>query len=241
MIIKLDAIDSTNDFLKELIQKQEVDNFTVVTAKKQTKGKGQMGAQWHTEDSKNLITSILIKETLPNIDAIFELNIATALAIVHTLKKLDIPDLSIKWPNDIMSGNKKIAGILIENVFQEHGTIVSVIGIGLNVNQTDFTLLPKASSLKNITGKDWDIETILLQIVSELEALCKDIKTKNSTNLWQHYHNWLYKIGKPVAFENASQGKFMGIIQKVQPNGLLEVLLENDTTQTYGIKEIAML
>lgn len=241
MIIKLDAIDSTNDFLKELIQKQEVDNFTVVTAKKQTKGKGQMGAQWHTEDSKNLITSILIKETLPNIDAIFELNIATALAIVHTLKKLDIPDLSIKWPNDIMSGNKKIAGILIENVFQEHGTIVSVIGIGLNVNQTDFTLLPKASSLKNITGKDWDIETILLQIVSELEALCKDIKTKNSTNLWQHYHNWLYKIGKPVAFENVSQGKFMGIIQKVQPNGLLEVLLENDTTQTYGIKEIAML
>lgn len=239
--IKLDAIDSTNDFLKELIQKQNVANFTVVTAKKQTKGKGQMGARWHTEESKNLITSILIKDTLSKADAIFDLNIATALSIITTLKKLEIPDLSIKWPNDIMSGNKKIAGILIENIFRENHAILSVVGIGLNVNQTNFEDLPKASSLKNIVGKDFQIETIVETIAQELQEMCEKIKENNSSFLWKNYHDWLFKIGKPIAFENEKQGRFMGIIQRVLPNGQLEVLLEEDRIATYGIKEITML
>ncbi|RXR16224.1 biotin--[acetyl-CoA-carboxylase] ligase [Flavobacterium amnicola] len=239
--IKLDAIDSTNDFLKGLLQHQSVENFTIVTAKKQTKGRGQMGAIWETEESKNLITSILIKKTLNNYEAIFELNIAVSLSIINALKKINIPALSIKWPNDIMSDNKKIAGILIENVFKEKGNIESIVGIGLNINQTDFEKLPKATSLKNIMNQDFEIEAILEEIVTHLQMYTEKIKNKEVDLLWKSYHELLFKIGKPVVFENNNQEKFMGIIQAVNKNGQLQVMLEDDSIHEYGIKEISMI
>ncbi|MES2812763.1 MAG: biotin--[acetyl-CoA-carboxylase] ligase [Bacteroidota bacterium] len=239
--IKLDAIDSTNDFLKGLIQNQSVENFTIVTAKKQTKGKGQMGSIWHTEESKNLITSILISNTLSSTESIFELNIAVAVSIIKALKKNKIPLLTIKWPNDIMAGDKKIAGILIENIFRERGNIESVVGIGLNVNQTDFENLPKATSLKNIMNQDFVVEEILEEIVANLQFYTEKIKNKEVDLLWKTYHELLFKIGKPVVFENNNQEKFMGIIQTVNKNGQLEVILEDDSIQKYGIKEITMI
>jgi BirA family transcriptional regulator, biotin operon repressor / biotin---[acetyl-CoA-carboxylase] ligase len=239
--IKLNAIDSTNDFLKALASNQKVENFTIVTAKSQWKGRGQMGTQWQTEESKNLITSILIKKTISNTELIFVLNIAVAISIIEALKNFKIPDLSIKWPNDIMSGNKKIAGILIENNIKESGKIQSIVGIGLNVNQTNFSNLPKASSLKVITGADYDIEEILFKIIDEIKLNIVTIKSENSEMLWQKYHNLLFKIGKPVVFENANQEKFMGIIQKVNKNGQLDVMLEDDSIQSFGIKEVSMI
>lgn len=239
--IKLNAIDSTNDFLKALASNQKVENFTIVTAKSQWKGRGQMGTQWQTEESKNLITSILIKKTISNTELIFVLNIAVAISIIEALKNFKIPDLSIKWPNDIMSGNKKIAGILIENNIKESGKIQSIVGIGLNVNQTNFSNLPKASSLKVITGADYDIEEILFKIIDEIKLNIATIKSENSEMLWEKYHNLLFKIGKPVVFENANQEKFMGIIQKVNKNGQLDVMLEDDSIQSFGIKEVSMI
>jgi len=239
--IKLDAIDSTNDFLKGLILNQTVENFTVVTTKKQTKGKGQMGSVWETEESKNLITSILIKNTLSFTKSIFELNIAVAIAIVEALKKYEIPELSIKWPNDIMAGNKKTGGILIENIFKEKGNIESIVGIGLNINQTNFENLPKATSLKNVTQHDFDVDKILEAIVTNLQFYTEKIKNQETDFLWETYHNFLFKIGKPMVFENEKEEKFMGIIQSVNKNGLLEVLLEDDSIQSYGIKEVSMI
>ena len=119
-LVKLDAIDSTNDFLKDLVRQQNVENFTVVTAENQTKGKGQMGAVWNSEIGKNLIMSVLIKDFLFNSKDVFNLNIAVSLAVIKSLERLEIPNLSIKWPNDIMSGDKKIGGILIENSFKSN-------------------------------------------------------------------------------------------------------------------------
>ena len=147
-LIKLDAIDSTNEFLKGLSKKQELENFTVVSAEKQTKGKGQMGAIWASDASKNLIMSVLVKDFLSGIDQLFNLNIVVSLAVIEVLESLNIPNLSIKWPNDIMSYNKKIGGILIENSIKSDGTIISIVGLGLNVNQIDFENLPKAQFVK---------------------------------------------------------------------------------------------
>lgn len=240
-IIKLNAIDSTNDFLKNLISNQEVENLTIITAKKQTNGRGQMGASWNTEDGKNLITSILIKKLIFDTHKLFELNISIAVSIIEALEKLKIPDLSIKWPNDIMSGKKKIAGILIENIIKQKNDIQSIIGIGLNINQTNFDHLPKASSLKIICEHEFDLEEVLLSIVEKIETNTKKINQDNSSELWEKYHQLLFKVGKPVVFENENQGKFMGIIQKVNKNGFLEVLLEDDSIKEYGIKEISMI
>ena len=239
-LIKLDAIDSTNEFLKGLSNKQDLENFTAVTAEVQTKGKGQMGAVWASEASKNLIMSVLVKDFLRDICQIFNLNIAVSLAVIEVLESFKIPYLSIKWPNDIMSYNKKIGGILIENSIKSDGTIISIVGLGLNVNQTNFENLPKASSLAVICNEKFDKDELLFPICDTIEKnvkLCKH----DSTVLWSDYSNKLYKKGVPMPFSNQMKQNFMGIFQGVSSVGKLLVLLEDGTIAEFDIKEIQML
>src|SRR5690606_36825902 len=150
-VIKLNATASTNDYLRNLCTVQSLENYTTVTTEIQTQGKGQRGNKWISEPHKNLIFSILIKDSLPKDSSVFDLNIAISTAIITALERFEIPKISVKWPNDILADGKKIAGILIENSFSGQHAFFSIVGIGLNVNQTDFDGFPKASSLKNIT------------------------------------------------------------------------------------------
>ena len=239
-LIKLDATDSTNSFLKGLTQKQNLESYTVVSAKMQTNGKGQMGSSWVSEEGKNLISSILINKTVTNITAIFNLNITVAVSLLQALHDLNVTHLSIKWPNDIMAGNQKIAGILIENLIKENGEIKSIVGIGLNVNQTDFENLPKASSLKNRMNQDFDIDSILENIVHKIEENVARLQNNETDFFWKTYENHLFKKGKPTLFE-ANQEQFMGIIQGVTRNGMLTIQLEDDSIKEFGVKEIVMI
>ena len=239
-VIKLDAIDSTNEFLKGLSNKQEQENFTVVTAESQTKGKGQMGAIWTSEPSKNLIMSVLVKDFLSDICQIYNLNIVVSLAVIEVLETHKIPDLSIKWPNDIMSYNKKIGGILIENSIKSDGTIISIVGLGLNVNQTDFETLPKASSLAVVCNKQFDKEELLFSIMDKIESNVI-LWGQNAEILWSDYTNKLFKKSVPMPFSDQNNQNFMGIIQGVSPVGKLQVLLEDDSVSEFDIKEIQML
>lgn len=239
-LVKLDAIDSTNDFLKDLSNKQPVENFTVVTAENQTKGKGQMGSVWTSEVGKNLIMSVLVKNVLTDINTIYDLNIVVALAVIQTLQKHNIPKLSIKWPNDIMSGDKKIGGILIENSIKSDGSINSIVGLGLNVNQTNFENLPKASSLALVAERVFDKEILLVKIVGAMKANVSQL-SENPVSLWQQYTECLFKKGIPVPFEDETGSRFMGIIQGVKPDGKIRILCEDDSEKTFEIKEIQML
>ncbi|MCF6129960.1 biotin--[acetyl-CoA-carboxylase] ligase [Flavobacterium sp. AS60] len=239
-LIKLDAIDSTNDFLKQLVKESAVENFTIVIAKEQTKGKGQMGAKWISEPGKNLTMSVLVKDVQLTNQSVFDFNIAVALSIVDALKKMEFPNISIKWPNDIMSDSKKVSGVLIENIFKHDGNFNSVVGIGLNVNQTNFKDLPQATSLKCITGKDYDLEEIALLLSDSLQGFMQ-VLAKHREILWDFYHQNLYKLNYPSPFEDKNGNRFMGIIKKVTRDGKLEVLLDNDTVTHYDVKEIKML
>jgi BirA family biotin operon repressor/biotin-[acetyl-CoA-carboxylase] ligase len=239
-LIKLGAIDSTNEFLKGLSHKQELDNFTVVIAEKQTKGKGQMGSVWEAEEGKNLIVSVFIKDSSLNINQIYNLNIAIAVAVVATLEIYNIPNLSIKWPNDIMSSNLKIGGILIENSLKSDGAISSVVGLGLNINQTNFDNLPKASSLAVICGVEFNKEQLLCTIIDQMK-LSIDLVQQQSDYLRLQYTGKLFKRGVPMAFKDNFDQNFMGIIQGVSADGKLRVLLENDSISEYNVKEIQML
>ena len=237
-LIKLDAIDSTNDFLKELSNKNDLADFTVVTAENQTKGKGQMGAVWNSEPGKNLTMSVLIKDLLFDINEIYKLNIAVAIAVIECLKQQEIPELAIKWPNDILSANKKIGGILIENSIKSDGSIVSVVGLGLNVNQMNYEHLPKASSLALIANRFFDNEKLLEAIVAQMKA---SVKSLQSETLWETYEKLLYKKGIPMPFETSDGNRFMGIIKSVNRLGQLEVVLEDDSVATFEIKQIQLL
>lgn len=240
IILKLDAIDSTNDYLKELLVAEPLENFTVVSAENQTNGKGQMGTSWTSEPSKNIIMSVLLNEFIENTIDLFSINVAFSVAVLKTLNNYKIPELSIKWPNDIMSDSKKIGGILIENSIKTDGKINSIIGLGLNVNQTNFENLPKASSLTIIFNATFDKDEMLIKIIENFKKVIENWK-ENATKFWSDYQCLLFKKGIPTAFENKNQEQFMGIIQGVSKNGKLSVLLENDSIESFDLKEIKML
>lgn len=239
-LIKLDAIDSTNDFLKALASQQEVDNFTVVIAENQTKGKGQRGATWFSEPGKNLTMSVLVRDFIFDNLQLFDLSMVVSLAVIHALKKINIPDLSIKWPNDIMSDNKKMGGILIENILKSDGRVVSVVGLGLNVNQTNFESLPTASSLAVVSKQKFDKQELAKALLNEIKESIA-LWNENSALFYQEYVNSLFRKGIPMPFKNNKNQKFMGIIQGVSSSGKLQLLLEDDTVSEFEIKEIQML
>lgn len=239
-IIKLNAINSTNDYLKELSSSQFLENFTIVSAENQTAGRGQMGAKWDTHPGKNLTFSVLVKDLLQGISGIFSLNAAVAVSVVTALESFDIPELSIKWPNDILAGNKKIGGILIENSIKTDGEIYSIVGIGLNINQNVFEGLTKASSLSVVMGKEFDKEEVLVTIIESLKRNVAVLLQNETTLIWKKYHSKLYKKDVPMPFEKGGN-KFMGIIKEVTLNGSLRVQLEDDSIAEYGIKEVQLL
>lgn len=240
-VIKLNATPSTNDFLKNLYSTQSVENFTVVVTENQTNGKGQRGNVWKTESGKNLTFSVLIKKDSSSESSVFDLNIAVSVSIIQALESFSIPKLNIKWPNDILSDGKKIAGILIENTFSSNQSVSSIIGIGLNVNQTDFENLPKASSLKNITQKEFDKEEIMLEITRKIKENYEFISLGKTDFLWDNYHNYLFRKEIPSVFEYPNGTKFMGIIKQVLKNGKIQILLEDDSLKEFDLKEVRLV
>jgi len=240
-IIKLNTTPSTNDFLKQLCNSQKLENFTIVTAENQTQGKGQRGNLWMIEPGKNLTFSVLYKNSGNLENSVFDLNVAVCVSIIEVLEKIKIPKLNIKWSNDILSDQKKIAGILIENTISAQQSIWSIIGIGLNVNQTDFNLIPQASSLKNITGKEFKKNDIMLNIIERLQENISIISELNAEAIWTKYHNFLFRKDILSVFELPDKTKFMGIIKRVLKNGKIQILLDNDSVKEFGLKEIRLI
>ena len=240
-IIKLDAIDSTNTYLKKIISDKDVRDSTIVTAKFQTKGRGQTGSNWESEDSKNLICSIYKKDLGVKVKDQFIISMLVSLALIKTLKKNNLPNLSIKWPNDIMSDNKKICGILVENIVKQNYIKYSVIGIGLNVNQTIFDNLPNASSIKNITGTTHNKDEILEELADNINKFFERIDKFNSEMIFKKYVELLYRINIPSTFKNSKGENFTGLIIGVTKLGKLNIMLEDNNLESYDLKEIKIL
>lgn len=240
-IIKLNAIDSTNSYLKEIAAHNPLENLSVVWTLNQTNGRGQMGATWISEQHKNLTFSVLVKDVLENIEQVFDLNVCVAVTLIQVLKEYNLPKLAIKWPNDILADKKKIGGVLIENSIKSTGEYLTVVGIGINVNQDDFSTLPKASSIKNISGVTVDIEVLLHQFLHQFELNLALFKREGPSVFWDNYHRYLFKWKQPVAFEKKDGTQFMGIIHQVTRKGFLQLQLEDDTIQEFEVKSIKLL
>ncbi|XRE44221.1 Biotin--protein ligase [Tenacibaculum discolor] len=239
-IIKLNAIDSTNTFLKNMVSKVVADDFTVVVAKTQTKGRGQMNSEWVVEEGKNLTFSVFSRFTDLDVEKHKYLNFSVSLSVFEVLKELGLPNLAIKWPNDILSGNKKLGGILIENTLKGSKIVSSVIGIGINVNQDSFSKsLPNASSVKNILGKEFDLDILLGSILKKLEGYFRLLEKKEYELLEEAYLKFLYKKNVPTMFKNSQNILFMGKIIGVSKSGSLQIELENETIQEFGLKEVS--
>ncbi len=171
-IIKLDNVNSTNEFAYNYLKNHTLNEGTIIWAIYQTKGKGQKGNTWDSEAGKNLTFSIILHPLMIEPSRQFFLNKAVSLGMIDFLKtKTDETNVKIKWPNDIYIGKNKIAGILIENEILGNTLQSVIIGIGLNINQTTFSpKVPNPTSLQLITGQELNTEDVLLQLLSNLET-----------------------------------------------------------------------
>jgi BirA family biotin operon repressor/biotin-[acetyl-CoA-carboxylase] ligase len=195
--IRFESIDSTNSYLKA--HWREFPTFQIVSAKHQTAGRGRMGNVWIDDESQALF-SVLWKDT-GSLSIVPLLSFYAAVAVHQVLHK-DIPDLSIKWPNDLLVGKKKLCGILVETVFEGSTFQAAVIGIGLNANTQTFppSLADLATSVFLETGEP-----------SIIEALIASITTKLQTTLEQDpsviigYCNAHFALkDKPIRFQDGS-------------------------------------
>ena len=211
-IIKLNAITSTNDYLKKKYKSGKILDGDLVWTENQTSGRGQLNKKWISEPFKSLTFSVY-KQFNGLLIKPFKFNAVVCLGIIYALKKLSIPGLSIKWPNDILSENKKIGGILIENFFNRGKIKASVIGVGLNLNQEKFEKLPKATSLKIITGEKWASKIILNALIPLLEEYLFMFDFQDSSILDQ-YQKILWRRNKTVIFDmdgKLHKGKLKGV------------------------------
>jgi BirA family biotin operon repressor/biotin-[acetyl-CoA-carboxylase] ligase len=169
--IHFDSIISTNDFAKEALSKGEIISPTVVYADFQTKGRGLTQSCWHSEKSKNLLFSLIFPNINSDAKHLFRINKAVAVAVANYLSGKTDFKVSIKWSNDIYVNGKKICGTLIESIIKNDKLDALIIGIGLNINQEKFPDdLPIAVSLKNLTGKDYNIKNELISLVECLSS-----------------------------------------------------------------------
>ena len=221
------ATHSTNTLLKELLAKGEwPEGERFLYTAFQTAGRGQAGNGWESEEGKNLLCSILLP---PNKNLYF-LNIAIGVALLRVIGE----DFTIKWPNDIYFGDKKVAGILIENAIIGNEIKYSIAGIGLNVNQTTFVSdAPNPVSLKQIRGQEYDIERLMNHLFETVQRVLNE----SEQEVWAYYKSHLYRREGFWPFED-KDGPFEAAIKDVLPTG--EIVLEDKKGQEriYHFKQV---
>ena len=225
-LIHIEETDSTNRWLKA-----HGEGTMVVVADYQTAGKGCGTNSWESERGKNLTFSMLIHPTDIPASQQFRITEVVSVALCEVLEQY-IGDVSIKWPNDIYMGDKKICGVLIENRLQGNVIVDSIIGIGLNVNQTEFVSdAPNPVSLRQLLGREIDREALLHDFLETLETV------SSSETTYSAYRNKLFRMGKQAVFSD-EKGRFEGTIQDVETDGRLLIKDLAGQERRYAFKEV---
>ncbi len=221
------ATNSTNSLMKEMLAKGEwPEGERFLYTGYQTAGRGQTGNSWESEADKNLLCSILLP---PNKNLYF-LNIAVGVAIIRLISE----PLTIKWPNDIYWRDKKLAGILVENAIIGNEVKYSIAGIGLNLNQTKFVSdAPNPVSLKQITGKEYDIE----RLMSLLFETVQSVLNESEQEVWAYYKSHLYRREGFWPFVDKN-GTFEAHISDVLPTGEIILCDRQGKERIYEFKQI---
>lgn len=224
-----DTIESTNTFAKSIAGNENIEG-TLIIADEQTSGKGRLGRRWESERGKNLTFSIILN---PNIQAEYFgiLSLLGGVAVTEAVRKLTGLKAVCKWPNDVMIGQKKICGILSESVLTNKTRSSVIVGIGLNVNQSQFSdeLESKASSLYRISGKYFDRFEVLAALLERLEHYYIRLQAGDANEILNHWKDLSPIIGLMV---NIQQGQTLisGRVTGIAPDGSL--LLDQNGKET---------
>ncbi len=232
-IIWLEKTDSTNKFVKTLINNNAIKNGTIIAAKEQTNGKGQQNNIWQTEPNHNLTFSLYLEF---NIKAIHQFYISKIIALsIHEFISKKVNNVTIKWPNDIYIDNKKVAGILIENTIQGENITKSIIGVGININQINFDKsIPNPISLKSITKKTYNLKNVLIEISHLINS--KLMLINNFNTIDNLYNKLLYKLNTESSF-TYNNNIFIGKILGTEQDGRIKIKTQN-LIKRFGFHEI---
>jgi BirA family transcriptional regulator, biotin operon repressor / biotin---[acetyl-CoA-carboxylase] ligase len=237
-LVFLPECHSTNSYLLDLARASQLPEGTLVITDNQTAGRGQRNHQWHTEEGQNLTFSLLLAPKFLSVKNQFLLSQAIALAVHDSIKLLINAEVKVKWPNDIMIDGKKTCGILIENQLTGNAYEAAVVGIGLNVNQTNFSL-STATSLALAAGETFDLDELLDSLCKHVEVRYLQLKNNQAEQLKSDYLDAMYWRGEAHHFFGHGKN-FAGMIAGVDETGKLKVESEGKQ-HIFDLKEIAYL
>ena len=240
-LVKLSEIDSTNDYLKELLSNfKPLAEGTVIMADHQFAGRGQQSNVWEAAAGENLTISVLLKPSFLSLTQQFYLNKAVSLGINDCLRNIIGDECMIKWPNDIYYKNEKLGGVLIENMTTGLTLKHSVVGIGINVNQKTFGKgVERATSLSKILHQDYHVNDLLKQLCENIESRYLQLKANHLERLDTDYLSRLLRINevkKYLVKDNVVKGKLVG----VSPEGFL-LLQIDDQLEVFDLKQVKFI
>ena len=239
-IIQLNSADSTNTYAKGLIAENKVSGELVVNTLSQLQGRGLGTNSWVSAPFTNLTFSIILEPKYLKADMQFYISQAVSLGITDFLTHCKI-NSRIKWPNDVLIGRKKIAGILIENTILGNSLQYSIVGIGLNVNQENFLQLADiAVSMKNATGQQYNLDFVLHELLNCIFERIDELKSGHYEKLKENYLSNLYQFRKWGQYA-CGELEFKGMIKDVLPTGELLIIDESGKDHTFLFKEIEFL
>ena len=237
MIYHFDTVGSTNDEARD----SKYHDGDIIRADFQTAGRGQRGHTWESRAGENLTFSVLLEPTFLPVTEQFMLLEAVALSL-HDFFALHNIESRIKWTNDIYVADLKAVGILIEHSYSGGRLARTIVGIGINVNQTDFSAdIPNPVSLALLTGKKYDLQQLLEQYEQCLIARYSQLKNGEWDKLQSDYHSMLYRRDEQHPFALPDGTRFKGIIRGVKPTGDLIIEHENGEKKSYLFKEIEFI
>jgi BirA family biotin operon repressor/biotin-[acetyl-CoA-carboxylase] ligase len=233
--IQLAVVESTNNYAMAEVQARMAEHGTTWFAHHQTAGKGQRGKTWLMDAGLNIMLSILIEPvTLRTVDQ-FKLSATIATGCFDFFEAYALDETTIKWPNDIYWKDRKAGGILIENIMQGGQWRYAVVGIGININQTEFSSeLRNPVSLKQITGKDFNSVELAQELCSFINDRWKQLVAGGFSDILKDYNDGLYMAGGRVTFKKNGE-QFEAVVRSVNKNGELVI---NDGNEVVSFGEV---
>lgn len=237
MIYHIDTTASTNDDARN----EKFREGDVVWADFQTAGRGQRGHEWHSRRGENLTFSVVLEPTFVPIAEQFSVSEVVALSLVDMLADYGI-EARIKWTNDIYVGDRKLIGILIEHSLAPTSLRRTIVGIGINVNQTLFdTSLPNPISMAQLLGRELNAEEVLQCFMSHLQRNYEALRSGRKEILHERYNATLYRLNEWHTYALPSGERFCATIRGTQPSGALQLEDKTGIIKDYLFKEIEFI
>lgn len=235
-IIQIDRVSSTNNYAAKLLNQTKIPFGAVIMAQFQDDGRGQRGAVWQSKSGENLLFSAILDGSLMKECPPFYLSKCVAVSIRDTLSYFLKHKIHLKWPNDVLVERRKIAGVLIESQWKGNNLFSSIIGVGLNVNQTHFEYGFDATSMKLLSANDYDLKEVLQVLCAKLNFNFNRLLSKEYSGLQQDYLSSLYKYNEKTHFKIGDKLEEV-VLKDVNENGMVSLEMLGGKIKEYDFSQ----